>query len=175
MLCSFLFLSIHAQTTLIHGTCEICSQQDPLVNYQFCITSLQDASGSRHADIRGLGKISIKLTQKNLTDTRSYIKNLLKNNIKKLNSYVKMRLEDCLELYSDSIADIKRAMDNYKSKHYHEANIQLSSVMEAATTCENGFKEKHKAVTLLTKRNNATFELSVIGLSIMRILQNDAN
>ncbi|KAI3719357.1 hypothetical protein L6452_20254 [Arctium lappa] len=174
LLFSFFLLSIHAQT-LIHNTCKICSQHDPLVSYRFCTTSLQAASGSHHADIRGLGLISIKLTRKNLTDTRSYIKKLLKNDTRKLDSYVKMRLEDCLELYSDSSTDIKHAMNNYKSKRYHEANIQISSVMEATTTCENGFKEKHEAVMLLTNRNNATFELSVIGLSIMRILQNSAN
>ncbi|KAM0048414.1 putative pectinesterase inhibitor domain-containing protein [Helianthus debilis subsp. tardiflorus] len=162
-----LFLSIHAQT-LIHSTCKVCSQQDPTVNYQFCTTSLEAASGSRHADVRGLGKISLQLTHTNVSDTRSHIKNLLK---KKASSSQKMRLDDCFELYSDAVTDIKHAMKSYKSKHYDEANVLISSVMDAATTCENGFKEKRNVVSPLTKRNNETFELCGIGLSIIHILR----
>ncbi|KAK9051470.1 hypothetical protein SSX86_028099 [Deinandra increscens subsp. villosa] len=162
-----LFLSIHAQT-LIHGTCKVCSQQDPTVNYQFCTTSLESVSESRHADVRGLGRISIQLTQQNVTNTRSHIKILRK---KKCSSAIKMRLDDCFELYSDAVIDIKHALKSYKSKHYDEANILISSVMDAATTCENGFKEKRNVVSPLTKRNNATFELSGIGLSIIHILR----
>ncbi|XP_071709463.1 putative invertase inhibitor [Rutidosis leptorrhynchoides] len=164
---SSLLFSTHSQP-LIHGTCELCSQQDPVVNYHFCTSSLESASGSRHTDIQGLGKISIKLTHNNLTDTRSHIKRLLKND---QNSYIKMRLEDCLELYSDAIVDIKRALKSYKLERYNEANILLSSVMDDATTCENGFQEKRNAVSPLTRRNNGTFELSAIGLSIIHILQ----
>ncbi|MFS7889310.1 putative pectinesterase inhibitor domain-containing protein [Helianthus anomalus] len=164
---TLLFLSIHAQT-LIHGTCKVCSQQDPTVNYQFCTTSLEAASGSRHADVRGLGKISLQLTHTNVSDTRSHIKNLLK---KKASSSQKMRLDDCFELYSNAVTDIKHAMKSYKSKHYDEANVLISSVMDAATTCENGFKEKRNVVSPLTKRNNSTFELCGIGLSIIHILR----
>ncbi|KAI3743875.1 hypothetical protein L1987_56942 [Smallanthus sonchifolius] len=166
-----LFLPIHAQT-LIHGTCKVCSQQDPIVNYQFCTTSLEPASGSHHADVRGLGRISIQLTHQNVSDTRGHIKTLLK---KKYSSSIKMRLNDCFELYSDAVTDTKHAMRSYKSKHYDEANMLISSVMDAATTCENGFKEKRNIVSPLTKRNNATFELSGIGLSIIHILRVGTN
>ncbi|KAI3764552.1 hypothetical protein L2E82_14563 [Cichorium intybus] len=171
---SSLFISIHAKT-LIHSTCEICSEQDPFVTFRFCTTSLQAASGSRHADIKELGKISIKLTYDNMTDTRSYIKKLLKNDIEKLSSYLKLRLDDCLDLYKDSISDIKDAMRYYSSKRYYEASLHLSSIMDATTTCDDGFKEKRLGISLLTKRNNATFELAAIGLSIVRILQIDNN
>lgn len=171
--CSFLFLfftlfiSTHAQT-LIHGTCKVCSQQDPTVSYQFCTTSLEAASGSRHTDVRGLGKISLRLAHDNVTDTKNHIKNLLR---KKCHSSIKMRLDDCFELYSNAVTDIKQAMRNYKSEHYDDANILISSVMDAATTCENGFKEKRGILSPLTKRNNATFELCGIGLSIIHILR----
>ncbi|KAK1425115.1 hypothetical protein QVD17_20460 [Tagetes erecta] len=161
-----LFLSIHAQT-LIRGTCKICSQQDPTVNYEFCTTSLESVSGSRHADVKGLGRISIRLTQANVYNTRSHIKSLVK---KKCSSSIKMRLDDCFELYSNALIDIRHALRSYKLGHYDEANILISSVMDAATTCENGFKEKHNIVSPLTKRNNATVELSGIGLSIIHIV-----
>lgn len=169
-----LFLSINAKT-LIHDTCEICSQQDPFVNYRFCTTSLQAATGSRHADIIELGKISIKLAYDNMTDTQSYIKKLLKNDIEKISSYMKLRLDDCHDLYKDSISDIKDATKYYNNKRYYEASLHMSSVMDATTTCEDGFKEKRMGLSPLTKRNNATFELAAIGLSIVRILQSDAN
>ncbi|KAL4585978.1 hypothetical protein LXL04_010606 [Taraxacum kok-saghyz] len=168
------FLSIHAKT-LIHGTCEICSQQDPFVNYKFCTTSLQSVSGSHHADIIELGKISLKLTYDNMTDTRSYIKKLLRNDIEKISSYMKLRLDDCVDLYKDSISDVKDAIKYYSSRRYYEASLHLSSVMDATTTCEDGFKEKRMGLSPLTKRNNATFELAAIGLSIVRILQSDAH
>ncbi|KAL8268464.1 hypothetical protein R6Q59_002262 [Mikania micrantha] len=168
---SIIFLATHAQT-LIHGTCKICSQQDPTVNYQFCTTSLEAAPGSRHTDVRGLGKIAIQLAQVNVTNTKSHIKILLK---KKYNSFVKMCLNDCLELYSDAVIDIKHALKSYKSKRYDEANALITSVMDATTTCENGFKEKHNIVSPLTKRNDATFELCGIGLSIMHILRVGTN
>nr|XP_043625773.1 putative invertase inhibitor [Erigeron canadensis] len=166
----FLSFSTHAQT-LIHGTCKLCSQQDPGVDYQFCATSLQAAPGSHHANIRGLGKISIRLTKKNMTDTRFYIRRLLNNYGVNLSTYARMRLNDCLELYSDSITDIKSAFRNYKASRFDEANLLLSAVMEAANTCENGFKEMDNIVSPLTKRNDATFDLSAIALAIIHILQ----
>ncbi|KAD4982642.1 hypothetical protein E3N88_19313 [Mikania micrantha] len=130
------------------------------------------APGSRHTDVRGLGKIAIQLAQVNVTNTKSHIKILLK---KKYNSFVKMCLNDCLELYSDAVIDIKHALKSYKSKRYDEANALITSVMDATTTCENGFKEKHNIVSPLTKRNDATFELCGIGLSIMHILRVGTN
>ncbi|PWA81864.1 pectinesterase inhibitor domain-containing protein [Artemisia annua] len=171
---SFVFLPTHARN-IVHGTCKLCSQQDPNVRYRFCTTSLEAASGSHHANIRGLGKISIHLTHENLTDTSSHIKKLMKNNVFKLNAFVKPRLDDCLELYSDSIIDIRSAMKNYKLKRYDEASLLISAVMDAATTCENGFKEKRKTISPLTKRNNVTFELAAIGLSLIRVIQSGIN
>ncbi|KAK3023156.1 hypothetical protein RJ639_043434 [Escallonia herrerae] len=113
--------------------------------------------------------ISIRLTRYNVTDTRCHIKHLLKVN--KLDPYVKACLRDCFDLYSDAIPSLKEAMKYYSSKRYDDANVQISSVMDAATTCEDGFNEKEGVVSPLTKRNNLTFELSAMVLSIMDMLQ----
>ncbi|KAK1420430.1 hypothetical protein QVD17_22015 [Tagetes erecta] len=166
-------VSINTQD-LIYNTCKTSSQQDPNVKLQFCTTSLQAAAASHCADLKGLGMMSIRLTRYNITDTRCYIKQLLKNNTNKLDPYVKSCLNDCFELYSDAIPGIKQAMESYNSKRFFDANVQISSVMEAATTCEDGFKEKKGVVSPLTKRNDATFELSAIALSIMNILQSSS-
>ncbi|XP_076899044.1 putative invertase inhibitor [Bidens hawaiensis] len=167
---SLLFISIHGQD-LIYDTCKTSSQQDPNVKLQFCTTSLQAAPASHCADVKGLGMMSIRLTRYNITDTRCYIKRLLKNNTTRLDPYVKSCLKDCFELYSDAISGIKQAMQSYNSKRFLDANVQITSVMDATTTCEDGFKQKRGVVSPLTKRNDATFQLSAITLSIMNILQ----
>ncbi|CAL5381165.1 unnamed protein product [Camellia sinensis] len=58
-------------------------------------------------------------------------------------------------------------MENYDLERFVDANVELSSVMDAATTCEDGFKEKRGVVSPLTKRNGDTFEVSAMALSIM--------
>ncbi|XVE74166.1 hypothetical protein DITRI_Ditri11bG0177200 [Diplodiscus trichospermus] len=172
----FLFLFIFTSTfhgvpanNLIRQTCKKCAQRDPNVSYNFCVTSLE-ATPKSHCvdDLRELGIISIKLLRRNITNSRSYIKEILKN--KKLDPFIRSRLHDCFDLYSDAIPATKQAVDDFKSKHYDDANIDVSSVMDASTTCEDGFKEKEGAVSPLTKRNNDMFQLSAISLSIINML-----
>ncbi|KAI3741702.1 hypothetical protein L1987_59376 [Smallanthus sonchifolius] len=141
-------LSIHQWPR--SDTCKTSSQQDPNVKLPFCTTSLQAAPASHCADLKGLGMMSIRLTRYNITDTRCYIKQLLKNNTKKLDPYVKSCLDDCFELYSDAISGIKQAMKSYSSKRFFDANVQISSVMDATTTCEDGFKERKSVVCYST-------------------------
>lgn len=112
--------------------------------------------------------ISIRLTRYNLTDTRCHVKELLMS--KHLDPYEKACLDDCFVLYSDAISSVKEAMKNFNSKRYVDANIELSSVIDAATTCEDGFREKKGVVSPLTKRNNDTFELSAMALSIVHLI-----
>ncbi|CAK7347707.1 unnamed protein product [Dovyalis caffra] len=167
---SFLFSTFHAiiAQNLIRETCKKCAEIDPNLSYNFCVTSLQAANDSHCANLRGLGMISIKLTKYNGTNTRHYIKQLLKN--KKWDPFVRACLNDCLDLYSDAIPTLKQAIIDYKSKNYKDANIEVGSVIDAATTCEDGFKEKEGTVSPLTKRNNDTFQLSAIALSIINML-----
>lgn len=113
--------------------------------------------------------ISIRLTRYNLTDTRCYIKQLLKG--KSFDVYVRGCLEDCLQLYTDAIPSIKEAMKYYNEKQFLDVNTLVTAVMDAATTCEDGFKERQGVVSPLTKRNDATFKLSAMVLFIMNVLQ----
>ncbi|KAM7521044.1 hypothetical protein LguiB_020006 [Lonicera macranthoides] len=73
-------------------------------------------------------------------------------------------------LYSDAISSVKEAMKNFNSKKYVDANTELSSVLDAAAICENGFRERKGVVSPLTKRNNYTFEFSAMALSIMHLI-----
>ncbi|KAM7275177.1 hypothetical protein ACFE04_017043 [Oxalis oulophora] len=157
---------------LINETCQKCSQNDPNLSYTFCLNSLL-AAPVKHctSNLRDLGMISIKLIKSNVTDTKSFIKKTLDKNSKTLDPFVKSCLGDCLELYSDAITNLNDTMNDYKAKRYDDANILVSSVLDAATTCEDGFKEKDGLVSPLTKRNNDTFQLSVISLSIINMLR----
>ncbi|XP_073024755.1 putative invertase inhibitor [Primulina eburnea] len=173
--CSTLFLAflitiqaVRSQN-LIHSICQTSSKNDSNINYSFCKTSLQAAPASQCAALHGLGMISIRLVRYNVTDTRCYIKQLLKT--KKWDPYVRQCLNDCFDLYSDAIPTVKLAMRYYNSKRFDDANIQISSIMEAATTCEDGFGEKEGVVSPLTKRNKDSFQLSAVVLSVMRIIQ----
>ncbi|KAK6162724.1 hypothetical protein DH2020_002565 [Rehmannia glutinosa] len=79
--------------------------------------------------------------------------------------------ERLLELYSDATPSVKLAMRNYNAKRFDEANVQISSIMDASTTCEDGFKERKGVVSPLTKRNDDAFQLSAMALSVMRMMQ----
>ncbi|KAL3613646.1 hypothetical protein CASFOL_041720 [Castilleja foliolosa] len=152
--------------TLIKSTCKISVANDPNIDYNFCTTSLLPAPASRCATLAGLGSIAIRLVRYNLTDTRCHIKMLLTN--KTLDPYIKQCLDGCFELYSDAISSVKDAMRYYKAGKFNDANLQISSVLDASTTCEDGFIEG-EVVSPLRKRNNDMLQLSAIVLSIMRI------
>ncbi|CAA3032820.1 invertase inhibitor [Olea europaea subsp. europaea] len=137
----FLTFLITSQGTtaqnLINETCKIFAQNDPNIDYNFCTTSLQADPASQTATLQELGKISIRLIKCNVTDTRFYIKNLIKN--EKWGSYTKQSLSDCFELFSDAIPSAKKAMKYYSKKLYSNNNVQLSTILDDSTTCEDGF------------------------------------
>ncbi|CAA2961766.1 invertase inhibitor [Olea europaea subsp. europaea] len=174
-----LFLSFLISThpingqNLINRTCKTIARGDPNIGYNFCTTSLQAAPASQCASLRGLGIISIRLVRYNVTDTRCHIKHLMKH--RKIDPYSKLYLKDCFELFSNAISSVKLAMKYYNSKRYDDANIQISGVMDATTTCEDGFSEREGLVSPLTKRNRNTFELAAVVLSIMQEIQKGSN
>ncbi|XP_004145026.1 putative invertase inhibitor [Cucumis sativus] len=168
------FLIIQSSKTiktadLIYKTCKKISREDPNVSFNFCLASLKLAANhSRCTDVRHLGLFSIGFLCRNVTSTYHHITKLVRN--KKLDPFVKLCLDDCLELYTDAIPTVKQAMKDYKSKRYDDANVAISSVMDAATTCEDGFKERKGVASPLKKRDGDAFELGAIALSIMSLL-----
>lgn len=164
----FLLFSTITATNLISETCKKCAKNDANLSYKFCVTSLQAAPNSSSANLRQLGLISMKLVQHNVTDTKHFIKQLLKN--KNLDKFVRVYLDDCLELYTDAVPTIKQAIKDYKSKHNRDANIRLSAVSGASTTCEDGFEERPGLVSPLKKRDNDMFQLSAIALAIINMV-----
>ncbi|KAI9074538.1 hypothetical protein K1719_043482 [Acacia pycnantha] len=176
-----LFLSFNPTTSnnyLIQEICKKTSETDPNVSFNFCISSLESdpSSHSIRLSLTKLGLISMNLTKNKVTETRVYIEHLLKKKTKEgssssIDRYIKDCLKDCLELYSDAIATTEDAIGDYKRKRYLVSNIKVSSVLDASSTCEDGFKEKRGVVSLLNKRNNETFQLSAIALSIIDMVR----
>ncbi|XP_062098204.1 putative invertase inhibitor [Humulus lupulus] len=183
---SFILSTVHlslvassSSSNLIQDTCKKCSDTDPNLKYNFCTGSFESSPDGRQCtSLRDLGLVSIRLTKNNVTSTKHFIKHLLHNDKKKkkLDPYVKACLTDCMELFNDALSTIKVVVKDYKAKRYDDANINLSSVLDASSTCEDGFKEsdstKKHVVSPLTKRNDNAFQLTAISLSIINMLHN---
>ncbi|KAK9144861.1 hypothetical protein Sjap_004764 [Stephania japonica] len=58
-------------------------------------------------------------------------------------------LEDCLELYSSAIPRLGQLVEETQGKNYKNANICISSAMDMASTCEDGFLNGTPASPLL--------------------------
>ncbi|XP_010052748.2 putative invertase inhibitor [Eucalyptus grandis] len=178
LLLIFFLTSVHAasadggSTIIIHETCKKCAQEDPNVSYKFCVASLESNPYCHCDNLRGLGLVSIKLLRHNVTRTRSYTEKLLKS--KEMDPSVRACLQDCLELYSDAVATLAEAIRAYKDERYGDANIDLSSVMDASTTCEDGFTEKGTG-SPLARRNKDAFRLSALALSIITMLSRSSH
>ncbi|KAI4338759.1 hypothetical protein MLD38_023776 [Melastoma candidum] len=156
---------------LISDTCSDCSESNPNVDYGFCVASFESYPQSDQADdLTELGRISIYILMENVTGTRDFVNGILEN--ESLDHYVQGCLEDCSELYSDSIPTLADAAEAYDEGRYKDANIYLSSVMDASSTCEEGFAEKEgTGNSPMEKRNDNVFSLGAISLSIMSELR----
>ncbi|KAK6121597.1 hypothetical protein DH2020_044656 [Rehmannia glutinosa] len=164
-----IIIQVTSDQNLINSTCKTSSHNDPNIDYNFCTTSLQAAPASHCATLQGLGTISIRLIRYNLTDTRCFIEQLMKN--RRWDPYSKQCLSDCFDLFSDAIPSVNQAMTYYEIKKFDDANVLVSSIMDVATTCEDGFKERRGVVSPLSKRNDDTFQLSAVALSVMHMVQ----
>ncbi|XP_042026865.1 putative invertase inhibitor [Salvia splendens] len=172
LLIFFLSITIHLSSSqsLLNTTCKAMSADSPNIKYGFCATSLQAAPASQCASTRGLATISIRALRYNVTDTRCFIKQLLKN--RRWDPYAKQCLGDCFDLYSDAISTVKQAMKDFNARRFDDANVRISSVMDAATTCEDAFAEGGNAVVSpLTKRNADAFQIGAMALSVVGMIR----
>ena len=136
----FLFFSSSSPLTLIQETCEKCSETDPNIRYDFCTASFESSpDGPLISDLRHLGLLAIRLTKRNVTSTRRFVKNMSSGKRgKSLDPYVRACLSDCLVLYSDAISTVKDAAKDYKKRRYGDANIALSAVLTRRRRARTG-------------------------------------
>lgn len=169
-----IFLLFHCSlaSDLVHVSCTEASKSDPNFSYQFCVSALESNPKSRTAEtLQDLFVISVRLTISNASDVVSRVSKLLKDN--KFDDFAKLCLRDCLELYSDAVSSLKEALRDFKSKDLYKANVEISSAMDASSTCEDGFKERKGAVSPLTKENSVFFQLTAISLAFTTMIMHN--
>ncbi|CAO2841656.1 unnamed protein product [Amaranthus hypochondriacus] len=154
-------------TNLINQTCKISSMSDPNINFDFCIDAFHKSPSSFDANLNRLGLISINLVKHNVNDTIIFAKTLLENF--RGDNFTREGLEDCVEVYEDSFVTLYESARDYRGARFNDANIKVSSVIDASSTCEDGFGD-FGVVSPLTKQNNHTFQLCAISLSIIDML-----
>ncbi|KAL2940554.1 putative invertase inhibitor [Bienertia sinuspersici] len=152
-------------TNLINQTCQNSSNIDPNIPFKFCVYALQSSPASSCANITRLGLNSITLIKHNVTDTRCLIKRLLDDK-----QDMKPMLEDCLDLYSDSISTLREVALDYRAKKFMVVNVKVSPIMEASSSCEQGFEDVGVTSPLIVQ-NNRIFQLCAIALSIIKTIQ----
>lgn len=176
--CLFYFLVIpHGKSSsisavcvdIINQTCKTCADESASFNYNFCLTSLQTVPVSHAANLQGLALVAMELALQNASNTVSSIKELLTNTTS-FDSFAFACLEDCMELYLGAVLTIVDSVGAFLSEHYINAKLWLSLVMEAVTTCEEGFAEKEGEVSPLTKKNQDLIQLCNTALCIINLL-----
>ncbi|PHT58362.1 hypothetical protein CQW23_00725 [Capsicum baccatum] len=108
----------------------------------------------------------MELALANATNTISTIEHMLSN--KEFDPFAIDCLKDCLELYADAIAMLVDAFTAFLSEHFDIATVLMRTVMDATTTCGEGFTEKKGELTLLAKENYNLFQLSDISSCIIK-------
>ncbi|CAJ2635138.1 putative invertase inhibitor [Trifolium pratense] len=173
---SLLFLSQHSNgygSNLILQSCRDASNNDPNLSYDFCVTSLNEAckNKSQPTKLEDLVNISIQLTKSNGTKIISIISKQLQNQTQ--DEYVKSCLQDCFDLYNDSLSSLDDALVAFnKSKDLDTAGINVSAALDDSVTCEDQFKERKEKneTSPLTKENRVYFQLNVISLSFIQMI-----
>ncbi|CAB4309772.1 unnamed protein product [Prunus armeniaca] len=154
---------------IIDQTCKKCADEFNVISYKVCATSLQAVPVSHVTNLQGLALIAMELALENATNTLSTIEKLSSN--KSFDPFALVCLKDCLQLYSDAITTLRDAVGAFLRGDYNTANIWVSAVMEAPTTCEEGFKEKEGEVSPLKNENYNLFQLCDIALCISHLLK----
>ncbi|EXC26733.1 Putative invertase inhibitor [Morus notabilis] len=152
---------------LIHRSCKKAAKSDPNLSYTFCVTSLEANLKNKKnvTDLEELAFASLDLTTYNATKIASKISMLLRQKIKVIDHpYAKNCLKDCQQLYSDAVSSLRDAKRDFKWRNFDRVNVEISSAMDASSTCQDGFGEKKGEVSPLTQENNVFFQWTVISL-----------
>ncbi|XP_057475963.1 putative invertase inhibitor [Actinidia eriantha] len=153
---------------LVNTTCKQCADKSNVFNYDFCLTSLQPIPTSHVTNLKGLALIATELALENVTNTFWSIEKMLTSG--QFDPYALGCLQDCFELYGDGVSMLVNSIRAFLHEQYDAANVLLSAVMETASTCEEGFKEKEGEVCPLAKENYNLFQLGDIALCIINLL-----
>ncbi|CAL5030365.1 unnamed protein product [Urochloa decumbens] len=138
----FLLACSTSKTSVLQDTCKSFAAKHTDIGYDYCIKFFQADKGSAAAaDKRGLAAIAVKIVGAVSKSTTKRIAAL------RASEKDKRRLEclsSCAEVYSDAVAEIAVAAQGIASgtaSGLGEAVTALSAVLDAPSTCEQGFVE----------------------------------
>ncbi|GFZ00878.1 hypothetical protein Acr_14g0005130 [Actinidia rufa] len=153
---------------LINATCKQCADKSTSFSYDFCTTSLQPIPISHATNLQGLALIAMELALENATNTISKIESLLSRG--EFDTFTLWCLKDCMELYRDGVSMLVTSIGVFMIEQYDVADLLLSAVVETASTCEDGFKEREGEASPLTAENDNLSQLGAIALCIINLL-----
>lgn len=174
-LATLVFLLFHPSqandqdNNIVHGSCKRAADGDPNISYEFCVACFEADTISQPANIEDLTLMSLNLTISNATKIGSRISKLLQN--KRLGHFARDCLTTCLKLYSDANSTLRGVVDDFGSRDYDTANAYISAALDAAVTCEDGFKERKGVVSPLTKENDMFVQMNAISLAFIELLR----
>lgn len=151
---------------IVDQTCKKCANQSTILSYTLCSTSLPVIPVSHSANLQGLALVAMELALENVSSTLATIDKLLDS--KSFDNYALGCLTDCMELYSDAAWTIVNSIGVFLSGNYEVPGTWMSSVMESASTCQQGFVDKGEA-SPLTKENYNLFQLCGIAVCIIQM------
>ncbi|KAK8482446.1 hypothetical protein V6N13_046977 [Hibiscus sabdariffa] len=166
----FCLLIVSVRSDVLSDSCREVTKDDPTINFDFCVSTLEGNPKAKSAtSVADLVKVATETAISNSNSIGSIITKLLSN--KGLEPYVRSCLQDCSELYSDAGPILGQGEQAFEGKDYGTANSAISAALDAATTCEDQFKEKEGVVSPLTKENNSFFQLNAISLAFLTMVQ----
>ncbi|KAH7843586.1 hypothetical protein Vadar_018394 [Vaccinium darrowii] len=145
---------------------EICSKcLDP----SLCLKVLRSNHHSAHADLKGLGRISIHIARKYANQTSNLITSLSKG---ETTFVLKGRYDVCAELYGDAIDELNGAEEILNKEEVLSPfdistfRIRASAASDGPVTCEDGFEKPPNEPTMLKQANKKLEGLCSIVLAI---------
>lgn len=139
----FLVSQANSTTDLIEQTCKSCAAKPTIFDYNFCVSSLNNSPIALPSptNLSSLALVPMLQALDNATATASTIQQLLISDDD--GGFRGACLRDCLELYEDAADRLEEAVRVFITrKELGTVNVMVSSAMESAVTCENGFKER---------------------------------
>ncbi|KAL8531012.1 hypothetical protein ACS0TY_007863 [Phlomoides rotata] len=129
-------ISKHLQTT--ESTCEGTLYPD------LCVSTVATFPELRRKTLPEVISHTVNVTMKEVRDSASNCSSLRRKLLKKLEPLELRALEDCLELFSDTISELTKIRDDLISssspeKYYDDLQTLLSGAMTNQNTCLDGF------------------------------------
>ena len=156
-----LLLLVSSGASVLQDTCKSFGANHKDIGYDYCVKFFQAEKGSATADKRGLAVMAAKITRATAASTDKRIA-ALKSSVK--DKKVRSGLDDCKDLYSGAVDQLVAAAKGVAAgmpQGLKDAVTNLSAVMDAPQTCEDGFQELEVKSPLAAEDSEFTKEVSV--------------